>query len=194
MGLGDWINRRRHNRGFGIQSPSAFFFITEVLNEKLPYYAYKTLERTIKKCGGMSCKHAKELFRITNYMRPSNCISVASEAASQAMSAARPSIPCHSIKGDNIDELTELFSKTSTIGMLYLGHTPHNIELLRTAYNYTNKNSVIIVEGISTDKATRELWEQAVKAPYTIVTYDMQSYGLLLFDTDKKKQNYKLSR
>ena len=50
--FGDWINRQRHNRGFGIQSPSTFFFITQVLREKLPYYAYDELDDPV--CAGGS--------------------------------------------------------------------------------------------------------------------------------------------
>lgn len=39
------IQRWRHKRGFGIHSPFAFRFVTEVLNQKHPFYAYTTLGR-----------------------------------------------------------------------------------------------------------------------------------------------------
>lgn len=40
----EWWQRLRHRRGYGIHSPSAYRFITEVLNQKLPYYGYERLD------------------------------------------------------------------------------------------------------------------------------------------------------
>ncbi|MEZ3520927.1 MAG: hypothetical protein K1V78_05450 [Muribaculaceae bacterium] len=40
----EWWQRLRHRRGFGVHSPSAYRFITEVLNERLPYYGYERLD------------------------------------------------------------------------------------------------------------------------------------------------------
>lgn len=42
-----WWQRLRHGRGFGVHSPFAFRFILEVLNERLPYYAYDTIGREV---------------------------------------------------------------------------------------------------------------------------------------------------
>ena len=88
MGLGNWINRKRHNRGFGIQSPSAFFFVTQVLKERRAYYAYTKLDKAIKG----DRRQAREIFRITNYLQPTNCISVGSADAACAMLLAKPSV------------------------------------------------------------------------------------------------------
>ena len=56
MKFSDWINRMRHKRGFGVQSPTAFFFVTQVLKEKLPYYAYGQIDRIATQCGTHSKK------------------------------------------------------------------------------------------------------------------------------------------
>lgn len=192
--FGDWINRKRHNRGFGIQSPSAFFFITQVLKEKRPYYAYRELDRIIAECGGMSRRDARELFRITNYLKPDNCIAVASVAAAHAMKAARPKVPFYILETGTEKEFLEIMEKCTEPGMLYIGNTPHRSALLETAMSRTNNRSAIVIEGISRDKASRELWQKIIDDQRTIVTYDMHRYGLLLFDREKKKQNYKLKR
>ncbi|MCM1067569.1 MAG: hypothetical protein NC418_08370 [Muribaculaceae bacterium] len=39
------FTRLRHSRGFGIHSPFAFRFVTEVLCQKLPYYGYAEIGR-----------------------------------------------------------------------------------------------------------------------------------------------------
>ena len=38
-----WLRRCGCNRGFGVQSPSAYAFIRYVINEHYPYYAYQEL-------------------------------------------------------------------------------------------------------------------------------------------------------
>lgn len=211
MGLGEWINRKRHNRGFGIQSPSSFFFITQVLKERLPYYAYPTLDKAV---GGNIRKqrHFRELFRITNYLQPTGCISIESAEAAYAMSLAKPSATHYAIApagtprtqtllADNgchiaasIEELPEIISRTGTVGMLYIKATDNIDSLVQTVLSHTNNDSIIVVDGINRNKATREWWQQIVKDNRTIVTYDMYSYGLLFFDKERIKQHYTLKR
>ena len=190
MGFGDWINRKRHNRGFGIQSPSAFFFITQVLKERLPYYSYKELDRY----KGKSRRLAKELLRITNYIHPTNCISIASDRAAVAMKAARPAAPAYSLGAECIEEFAGIMAECGKLGMLYIGESPQRTAILEKALQHTDNHSAIVIEGIGKNRAARSLWQQVIEDPRTIVTYDMHSYGLLLFDNEKKKQNYKLKR
>lgn len=38
-----WLARYRHSKGFGVHSPFAFRFITEVLGERCPYYDFDRL-------------------------------------------------------------------------------------------------------------------------------------------------------
>lgn len=212
MRLGDWVNRKRHNRGYGIQSPSSFFFITQVLKERLPYYAYPTLDKAV---GGsrLNKKHFRELFRIANHLQPVNCISVGSAAGACTMALARPSVPHYAIaptggtahcqavlNGDgchiigSTEQLQKLLDKVGTIGMLYVEANDNTFALLQKALTHTNKNSAIVVDGINRSKAAREWWQQLVKDSSTVITYDMHSYGLLLFDKERIKQHYTLKR
>ena len=212
--FGDWINRQRHNRGYGIQSPSSFFFITQVLKERLPYYAYPALE-TIAKEEDCSEKRLKELFRIANYHKPANCIAINSPASACAMTAARPSAKKYCITDREPDQLlgrlltdsgcqikegnlTELFKataeETGTIGMLYIGNIPQRAELLETALRYTNDDSLIVIDGIHDDSPTEAWWQTIVEKPETIITYDLYSTGLLFFNKERIKQHYTLKR
>ena len=210
MGLGSWINRKRHNRGFGIQSPSSFFFITQVLKERRAYYAYSQLDEAIKG----SRRHAREIFRITNYLQPVNCISVGAPDAACAMQQAKPSVQHHAFlnpaelkteartllnaNGCHIIDNMELFStvikELGTIGMLYINATDSTMPFVRAALHHTDTKSVIVVAGIHRNRRTREWWQQLVNDSATVVTYDMYSYGLLFFDKERRKQHYTLKR
>lgn len=41
----DYLRRKAAARGFGIQSPWAYRFVTEVIGERLPYYGYAAIDR-----------------------------------------------------------------------------------------------------------------------------------------------------
>ena len=208
----DWINRKRHNGGYGIQSPSSFFFITQVLKERLPYYAYSTLDKLV---GGSRRKkrHFRELFRITNYYLPTNCISVGSSEAACAMALARPSATHYAVAAtgatcdaqallhsngyhviDSAEQLLTLVDNIGAIGMLYIRANDNADTLIRATLPFTNNDSVIVVDGINRNKATREWWQQLVNDSTTIITYDMYSYGLLCFNKERIKQHYTLKR
>ena len=214
--FGDWINRKRHNRGFGIQSPSTFFFITQVLKERLPYYAYNDIERAAKEYRHSGIRDPYELFRITNYLHTGNCIAIASPLAACTMTLAHPfakqylvtneanALPqtrsildknnCKRLVGDTVALLQAVVKETGGIGTLYIGNCDKRDKILATALEHTNNKSVIIVEGIHRDKATLDWWNTIVASDSTIVTYDMYSYGMLFFDKERKKQHYTLKR
>lgn len=44
LGIARRYKRWRHGRGFGIHSPFAYDFITRTLRERLPYYAYDSID------------------------------------------------------------------------------------------------------------------------------------------------------
>ena len=213
---GSWINRKRHNRGFGIQSPSAFFFITQVLREKLPYYAYDELDDIACRCHGIGAGKCREIFRIANYFSPSSAIVIESVTAACAIGSARRNIPqclisekgetgkepaaylekigCRLMKGNPLQLMEREIKENGHCGILYLGECCGRGSLLECAMHNTNKESIIIVEGIHQSKEAEELWQHAIESPLTIVTYDMYSYGILLFNNEKQKQNYTLKR
>ena len=39
------INRYRQSRGYGVQSPSDYEFIRNVIKERMPYYAYAAMKK-----------------------------------------------------------------------------------------------------------------------------------------------------
>ncbi len=79
----------RHHRsaGFGIHSPHAYRFVTEVLGERRPYYAYSDIaelrRRVIAALGSswphsgvMPLKQAQLLLRVTNHFNPPRILQV----------------------------------------------------------------------------------------------------------------------
>lgn len=69
-----FLQRIGRCRGFGIQSPTDFSFVNDVVYERAPYYAYKTLLLQHPQVNGFDLKLARTLFRICNYAHPSAII------------------------------------------------------------------------------------------------------------------------
>lgn len=63
-----WINRIRHYMGFGVHSPLAYAFTTEILRTHYQYYAYPGLRAACRNRDPHIYKLAKLLHRITARM------------------------------------------------------------------------------------------------------------------------------
>ena len=74
--LKDYFNlgmrKLKHRKGFGVHSPFAFSIITEVIEEKLPYYAYSTMQPVYGKQATIPFKAACLLFRLVNRFKCKN--------------------------------------------------------------------------------------------------------------------------
>lgn len=78
--------RYRTCRGFGVHSPFAYTFITRVLREKLPYYAYDVQKNRYKAALADAGRHPfltpkriRLLFRTVNYFSPESVLQIGSD-------------------------------------------------------------------------------------------------------------------
>ena len=70
---------------------------------------------------------------------------------------------------------------------------PESEEIFKESLPYTNKLSAIIIEGIHRNKRALSQWERIRKSSNSIVTFDLYSMGILLFDAEYTKQHYTLN-
>lgn len=68
------MRRVKHRKGFGVHSPFAYGIITEVIEEKLPYYAYQRMHRLYGKSSPMAEKQAQLLLRLANRFAARNIV------------------------------------------------------------------------------------------------------------------------
>lgn len=190
LGIKELINRYRHNRGFGVQSPYAYHFVTSVLAEKYPYYAYPSVNRTAAKCGYKAAR-ARLLFRIANYSRPQNILMYAPcEAVVSALTMARPSASASVFLDSNAKEV---FQQVRPLGLLYVSEASDYVsQMLEQAINCTSSDSVIIVEGIHRSSEAKICWQKIKQNAAVAVTFDLYSMGIMFFDKSYKKQHYTL--
>ena len=72
MRITDYLSRVGKSRGFGIQSPWAYRFVTEVIGETLPYYGYADIEKQY--ASRQERRFWKLVLRVRNFAYPHECI------------------------------------------------------------------------------------------------------------------------
>lgn len=194
----NWCRRFRYRCGYGVHSPSDFFLITSVIYEKLPYYAYRTLE---EEPFPSSLPHYRKkvnrlLFRLVNHLQPCSLIEVGMDngASIGYMRAARTSMKASIIKGQDLGvtqkELGENIRILGGVDMLHIGHTPYYKEVFEKTLPHVNGRSCIIVGNIYQSKEKKEWWKQLTEDDRVRLTFDLYDIGLVFFDEKRIKQNY----
>lgn len=193
-----WLLRFRHRCGYGVHSPFAFDFITNVVYEKTPYYAYKTLVQEEKKLpstqrgggAGESFKVKRLLFRLVNRRQPAVIVDAGvPSGASLYLQAGKRGADYVAASG-----LSELFlEKGQPVDFLYLHdfRNPAFVEqVLGVCLPRTDSQSVFVIEGIAYSKPMRQLWKRVQKDERVGITFDLYDLGILFFDRTKIKQHY----
>ncbi len=191
-----WLSRFRYRCGYGVHSPFAFSLITDVIYEKMPYYAYASLEKEQKRLvrergySRGSQKVNRFLFRLVNKVQPATIVEVGRPSvASLYLQSAKPSAE-YLFASD----LSELFLDTDVpVDFLYLNDY-RNPELLEKVFDIcvrrTTLKSVFVVHGIYYSKEMKALWKRLQEDERVGITFDLYDLGLLFFDKTKIKQHY----
>lgn len=191
-----WLSRFRNRCGYGVHSPFAFSLITDVIYEKTPYYAFRTLVDEQKKQirlngwtkGGRKVNHL--LFRLVNRMQPQSIVEVGFLSDSSLfLQAAKPS-------ADYLfaSDLSELFLESgASVHFLYLNNDKNPAlmeEVFHICANRASTDSLFVIKGIGYSRAMRSLWKRLEKDERVGITFDLYDVGLLFFDETKIKQHY----
>ena len=89
------------SKGFGIHSPFMFDFITNVVNEKNPYYSYKEIENIAQ--SNKEKKYLKLIYRIINYYKIKNVLFIGRDKDIERLLGPCENINVDMMGRDNID-------------------------------------------------------------------------------------------
>lgn len=187
-----WLRRFRHRRGYGVHSPFAFGFITDVVYEKTPYYKYEELAAQ-SLCSRLPREPARVLrllFRLVNYAQPRTLVDAGPEtAASLYLKAGKEA--CRYIRMDEADKLP--LAGNVAVDFLYLHH-PHRTDFVREAFDVcasrVTPRSLFVIDGIHRSRDMAALWRQIQQDKRTGITFDLYDLGILFFDKRMNKQDY----
>lgn len=187
------INRWRQTRGYGVQSPNDYGFIRNVIAEKMPYYAYRQLEKEHGRLNKKTCRKCQLLFRIANYCQPRLTIvcNNNAETAKAYMQAG-----CKQAKTISVDcekDAEKLMEQASDIGMIYINADGKWFDFLLQASQKLADKAACIIDNIHSDKETEEKWNKLKELPSIGSTYDLRHCGIILFEKKQYKKHYLLN-
>lgn len=193
-----WLRRFRHRRGYGVHSPFAFNFITNVIYEHTPYYKYDELlvsqkeQAKQKDCGWdyETGKVKRLLFRVVNYCQPVTIVDAGCLSASYLYLKAAKEGADYTAAAD----LSELFLEAGVpVDFLYV-HDYRRPEFVEEVFNLcasrSTQRSVFVVEGIRYTPSMMALWKRLVRHERAGITFDLYDLGIVFFDKTKNKQDY----
>lgn len=180
MGILSCVYRLEHSYGYGVQSPSVYYYIKNVLNEHSPYYAYDELLQPSSSFPSYLVNQFRLYFRLANYHQPHVWLDLYPEDDSVRKFVQSGCRHTSYFSIDQMDSLSQvdvarmLNGDAGLYENLLLKFTPH---------------SVLIVNHIRNDSQMLSFWNDIVADTRTGVTLDMYSMGIVFFD-NRPKQNY----
>jgi len=173
-----WLRRIHRCRGFGIQSPTDYQFVREVVNEHSPYYAYSVVglhDSWSRKKIGRLC------LRVANHLQPKTIIDMAGYGEYLA-AGCRTATLCNALEDTEMAART--LERNATAATLVVADVRHATpELL----NLCGKDTTLILEGIGKHKRQ---WETVRAHNGVTVSFDLYYCGIATFNDKRAKQNY----
>lgn len=213
--VNNWIRRKRNSLGFGVQSPNDFYFVQNVLREKMHYYGYRDLRDLQRSTASSAGSYPEEinrlLFRLANYAHPEVIVEVGtgSGLSACAMAIAHFFGQCITIserggiddvvsafsqivveEGDEVDCFCQIANRLGTIEMLHVAHTEHYQEVVDYALKHVCDRTLFVIEGIRDSKEKLDWWKSLQSCKPVSVSYDIGNLGLLFFDKHRHKTAY----
>jgi predicted O-methyltransferase YrrM len=98
------------------------------------------------------------------------------------------------LEGDSAGNLERLQNVTPSFDLIFInqsGNPTKTLETIELYKSFISEKSILIIDGISGNKAMKELWEKIENHPETSVTIDLFALGIVFFDKKLHKQHYK---
>ena len=162
-----WLMRWNHCKGFGIQSPTDYRFVCSVVNEHWPYYQYDEIglgdDRLTRKLGQL-------YFRLANWRQPSVTIDRV-QAAEYILGGCRK---------------TRIVTEATHVELAFVPATCD----YRALFDHVDDRSVIVFQDIAKAKSQ---WRQIVVDERATIVFDLYYCGIVMFDSKRVKQYYKVN-
>ena len=196
-----WISRWRHRRGYGVHSPWAFSWITQVIYNDMAYYAYADLQRRRRLpaadpealAGTLSEKDDRLLFRVANAAEANDIAVVGAVGAREIayLSAARTQarLTTYAVLPTAAEKWTgqhDFYLFSPRLNCCLPGDFPS------TFFDNTDTAHcrLVVVRGIAHSAAAKAAWQHFVERPEVCVSFDLGRFGLAFFTPKLYKQYY----
>lgn len=210
------VYKMKHHRGHGIHSPFLFSFITKVIEEKDPYYAYHDIDEFLKTypfLNRRSTKLDRLLFRMVNYFSARNVLEIGAKSGIGVLYLTAPSsdinyissccminptieeyIAKNWLRNVSFDsELNVIKTKQDCIVVDMKSINIDNNAIYEYVSGLVHDESFIILKNLRTNKAANSLWKQFRTDNRVTVSLDLYNTGILFFNPKLYRRNYIIS-
>lgn len=236
--------------GFGIHSPFVYSFVTDVIEESLPYYSYNIIEHirqnllrdksyinvtdygTGKSCKKQICEIAKVssknkkdsqlIFRIAVFAKAKNILELGTsigtttmylgmsdhnskiislEGCPETANIAKTNLKNAKLSNvkiitGNIDNtLYDALKEMPTIDFAFFDANHQEVTTIKyfeQCLSKANKNSIFVFDDIHWSDGMDKAWKYICKNSKSVVTIDLFSMGIVFFNPELNKHNYKI--
>lgn len=185
-----WLRRFRHRRGYGIHSPFAFTFVTDVVYERSAYYAYAPLHRRRAHAGGrLREKDDRLLLRLANAVGPATIVAVSNHlgVTEEYLRAGRPS--AHFIAATPYAAAATI-AAAPPVDLFYLDTNGSWETLWNAAARRRSDRACFVVRGIHRTRRDLTVWRRLTADSRVRVTFDLHDFGIAFFEARLVKQDY----
>ena len=212
------VRKLKHRKGYGVHSPFAYAIITEVIEERLPYYAYQRMKRLYAKNSPIPFKVATLLFRLSNRFRTRNILEIGCDtgfsilplllvdsrnnvttvASQHQWQETRQHLSLFTGTTDRIRSIDaiEALPDDYVADMIVVNGAPAGIEpttFVEWLKSHLQERGVLFVRGIQPGHQLETYWDEICECDRIEVTMDMYDYGLAIRRPRFYKQHYVVS-
>ena len=218
----DYINKGvrkiKHRKGFGVHSPFAYSIITEVIEEKLPYYAYSFMKRVYTSDAPISFKVACLMHRLANRFKSRHILEICCDGGYTAfplvMVDSRNEIlsladnfvaKASSIRLSALEERAKQVAYIDSLqtvaedykaDMIVISELPAGMDstvLYQWLTLHIHPETIVMVKGVRPKQHLEELWDMFCDDDNIEITMDLYDYGLAIRRPRFFKQHYIVS-
>lgn len=193
------LKRFRYRRGFGVHSPFAYDFITNVINETGIYYAYKEVEQEWNDAASArnhklpkSVKRLGELiFRLVNRAQPQHIMVCGGHPIiPNYIKAAKPTASLHEIVAED-DAISKISLASADFLCVDCAADADKLwSVFNQAANAAQPRSLFVIQNIHSSPSMSACWAKMKEDARVGITFDLYDVGILFFDLSKLKQHY----
>ena len=181
-----FLKRIRHCAGFGVQSPTDYAFVREVIYERWPYAQYAELEAHYGDTGSFMLKLSQLLLRVSNYAQASHI---------GVIGNLPPVMEAHLKAGCRKSEIRPL-PPPSPIGREPLSPSRHSLNGSSEFPDFEYSGSLPTGEGggrgrypllIATE--LNDQWQEYISQEH-IISYDLYYLGIAFYDEKRYTEGH----
>lgn len=188
-----WLSRINRCKGFGIQSPWAYAFVCDVINNHRPYAAYAEVENRGRDLSHMERKLGRLCLRLADSLKAETIVNSGDGDGASGLylragngDAKLAYLP----DGCSLEAFRILTGHFKSIELMRF--TPENCdrELFEEAARKAQDGTVFIIEGIKHGARMKRFWREVALPANGAVTFDLYYCGLVCFKPKLYKQDY----